>query len=465
MSTGDPTARLVVVGGGVAGLAAAWEATGRGARVTVLEAEDRFGGLVRTSRIELDGGDLLVDEGADAFLARVPDAVELCAELGLSDELVPPDTAHARVWVDGRLLPLPGRHALGVPLDPEDPATVALLGSPTIEHLREELEREGPGLQGDTSIGAFVGGRLGREVVDRIVGPLVGGISAGDVDRLSLVSVTPQLADAARQGDSFVGALRRAVATVDADRPVFAGLRGGTEQLVTALVDRLADRGVELLTGRPVTQVVGRGSDLRVETVDTHHDADGVVVATPARTAARILEGLSTEAAQDLRSIPTTTVVLVTFVFARDQVPGPLDGSGFLVPRDAGLLSTAVSWGSSKWGHWDDGRHVVLRVSAGHAGDRRVESLGDDEVVELLLDDLGTTMGVAGPPRSTRVSRWTDAFPQYEVGHEERLARIDAALRRDASQVRLAGMSYRGVGIPASIRTARAAARSLLTPR
>ncbi|MFM7508062.1 MAG: protoporphyrinogen oxidase [Actinomycetota bacterium] len=460
----DPP-HVVVVGGGVTGLAAAWEATGRGARVTLLEASDRFGGLIRTSPIDIGGTPVPIDEGADAFLARVPDAVELCAELGLGPELTAPATGHAYVWVDGRLLSLPGSHVMGVPLDPDDPATVALVNESTRDRMRVDLGRSGPGPTTDVSIGDFITERLGREVVDRIVGPLVGGISAGDVDRLSMSAATPQLADAAARGDSFVAALRHATPTTGTERPVFAGLRSGTERLITALVDALDERSADLRTEEPVLAVTAGPTGVQVRSSTAVLDADGAVITTPARVAAGLVDGISPSAARELRSIHTTTVVLATLVFDTADVPGPLDGSGFLIPRDTGLWMTAVSWGSSKWSHWNDGRHVVLRVSAGHAGDRRAEDADDAVVLAALLEDLRTTMRLTAAPRSARVTRWTDAFPQYDVGHADRLARIDLALRQDAPFVQLAGMSYRGVGIPASIRSGRAAVRELLTPR
>ncbi len=464
----DPVARpdLVVVGGGVTGLASAWEALRLDRTVTVLEAGERTGGKLVTSDLVVDGSVLRIDEGADAFLARVPDAVGLCTELGLDDELVSPATGRAHVWHDGALRPLPDHHVLGVPLDAEDAAATGLLSTEAVEMVRTEPDRPAPATVDDVSVAGFVSGRVGREVVDRLVGPLVGGISAGDVDRLSLSAVTPQLAEAARRGGSLLDALRDQRAAVDVDAPVFRTLRGGTARLVDALTDRLLRSGAQVVTSAPATEVVVHGDD----GVTVHGDlgsvrASAAVLATPAATAAELLRTASPDAAAELRSIPTTSVVLVTFVHDRDDVPGPLDGSGFLVPRDAGLCLTAASWGSSKWTHWDDGRHVVLRVSAGHHGDTRVDDLDDEQVVGLLREDLRTTMGILAEPRAVRVSRWTDAFPQYEVGHLDKLDRIDAALRRDAPAVRLAGMSYRGIGIPAGIRSGRQAARELLTPR
>jgi oxygen-dependent protoporphyrinogen oxidase len=462
----DPAVDLVVVGGGVAGLAAAWEAVQLDASVTVLEAAERTGGKLVTSDLHVDGSVLRIDEGADAFLARVPDAVGLCHELGLDEEFVTPATGRARVWFDGALRPLPDHHVLGVPLDADDAEATGLLSAAAVERLRTEPEHPGAPPIGDVSVGDHLGGRLGREVVDHLVGPLVGGISAGDVDRLSLEAVTPQLADAARRGGSLLRALIEQRATVDEDAPVFHGLRGGSARLVEVLSERLVTAGARVETSVDVRTVsVGPDGRSTVRADGRSIRGDGVVLATPAAVSAGLLDGLSPEAAEELRSIPTTSVALVTLVYDRSDVPGPLDGSGFLVPRSAGLFLTAASWGSIKWAHWDDGRHVVLRVSAGHRNDGRVDDLDDDAVAALLRADLATTMGIVAEPRATRISRWTDAFPQYEVGHLERLERLDAALRRDAPRVRLAGMSYRGVGIPASIRSGRAATRSLLTPR
>jgi oxygen-dependent protoporphyrinogen oxidase len=198
----DPAVDLVVVGGGVAGLAAAWEAVQLDASVTVLEAAERTGGKLVTSDLHVDGSVLRIDEGADAFLARVPDAVGLCRELGLDGEFVTPATGRAHVWFDGALRPLPDHHVLGVPLDADDAEATGLLSAAAVERLRTEPEHPGARPIGDVSVGDHLGGRLGREVVDHLVGPLVGGISAGDVDRLSLEAVTPQLADAARSSSS-----------------------------------------------------------------------------------------------------------------------------------------------------------------------------------------------------------------------------------------------------------------------
>ncbi|HNL47820.1 MAG TPA: FAD-dependent oxidoreductase, partial [Microthrixaceae bacterium] len=212
-STGGAGRHLVVVGGGITGLAAAWEASARaGVTVTVLEASDRLGGKVRTSAIELPGGPRTVDEGADNFLARVPDAVELCVELGLEDQLIEPAIGRAAVWARGAVRPYPTRHVLGVPLDADELARTGIVSDDAVRAVAGEVDSTDPAPPDDVAIGAFIGGRFGREVVEHLVGPLVGGINAGDVDELSLRAVTPQLAAAAADGASLTLALRHRLA-------------------------------------------------------------------------------------------------------------------------------------------------------------------------------------------------------------------------------------------------------------
>lgn len=445
--------RLHVVGGGITGLAAAWEASSHeGVDVVLHEADDRLGGKIRTSSVTLaDGSTLTIDEGADAFLARVPDAVELCRELGLDDELTEPAIGRAMVVKDGTLHFLPTGTVLGVPVDLDALGAAGLLSEDALAVVAAELDRDDPALAHDVAIGPYLRERFGRELVDLLVGPLIGGINAGSVEQLSLSAVTPQLAEAAGDGGSMITALRRRQPSGDAG-PVFHGLLGGTGRLVDALAARLEERGVELRTGHAVTSLAELGSD-------------PVVITTPAPAAAGLVRPSSPRAAAELDGIEHSSVTLVTLVFDRHDVPGPLDASGVLVPPSEGRFMTAVSWGSSKWRHWDDGRHVVLRASAGRVGDERAAALSDDEIVDGLLGDLADLMGIGATPVGVRVSRWPLGFAQYTVGHLERVDRLEAALADDLPRVKVAGAAYRGLGIPACIRQGRRAAAAALDVR
>jgi oxygen-dependent protoporphyrinogen oxidase len=430
--------RFAVVGGGIAGLAAAYDLAAHG-DVVVHEAGDRIGGKLRT---EPFAGTML-DAAPDAFLARRPEAVQLCEELGLRDELEPPAAGTSYLWSRGALRPVPKGQVLGVPTDFRALRASGVLSTRGV--VRAALEPWLPGrpLAGDDTVGEVIRRRFGAETAARLVDPLIGGINAGHTDRLSIDCVAPQIAAAARRDRSLARALRSLPAP--APGPVFLTLPGGMERLVGALVAAIEARGGEVRTGSAVTSL-------------DQLDADGVVVATPAFAAAPLLLPVAPAAAAVLDGIAYSSVTLVAFAYPDGAVERPLDASGFLVPRPEGLLMTACSWSSSKWGHLAGDGRFLLRVSAGRVGDDRAQGMADEAVVAQLRAELATTMGVRGEPLEVAVHRWPRAFPQYAPGHLDRIA---AALADLPAGVALAGAMLGGVGIPACIGTARAAASRL----
>lgn len=447
------TARVAVVGAGIAGLSAAWEFERDGVEVTVFEASPEVGGKLQRS--EVPGLPFPLDDGADAFLARVPDALELCAELGI-DDLTHPATGRAFVYAHGGLRPLPANHLLGIPTDLDDLATTGLVSDEGIERARADLSSEAPPPTTDVSVADLVGDRLGREISDHLVEPLLGGINAGEADGLSAAAVAPQIWACAQQGGSLMRAAAevrsRAVAT---GAPVFATPTEGMAYLPRRLAERL---GAEV---RPSVAVASLDVTSGGVVVDGE-SFDGVVVATPADIAARLLARSVPDAATALGSIEFASVVMVTLVADASEVDHPLDGSGFVVARTADLPITACSWGSSKWAHWDDGEHVVFRISIGHDADPVDRCAQDDAtLVATALDGLRSTMGVVVEPVGARVGRWARSFPQYRPGHLDLVAGVHRAAA-DAGPVALAGASLGGIGVPACIRQGRAAARTLL---
>ncbi len=443
------TRRFNVVGGGIAGLTAAWELSAAdGVEVTVHEAADRWGGKVRTSPF----AGRLVDEGADAFLLRVPWAMDLVRELGLEDEVVHPAERQAYLWSRGALRPMPDRHVLGVPLDLDDLAATGLLDDAELAATRLAYAEPGrPVTAEDISVADLVGAATGRPVLDRVVAPLLGGINAGRVDDMSAAALTPQLLAAGRHPSGLLAGLADQQAATDPESPVFGGFEGGTVRLIDRLVEALGERGVELLLG---DQVRSLGP---IET-------DGVVLALPTFAAADLLADASPGATGLLETIRYASVVLVSLAVRRAAVTHPLDASGFLVADPEGLLLTACSWSSSKWAHLGGSDTVVLRASAGSDGDDRIAHLDDDDLVARLLEDLAVTMGLQGPPGEVRVSRWEHSLPQYRVGHAARVADIEATLASEhgARPIVLTGAAYGGVGLPACIHHGRSAARRLL---
>lgn len=458
--------RVAVVGGGIAGLAAAYEAGRQGAEATVLDAAPHPGGKIRTA--PLRGHPL--DAGPDAFLARVPDATELCRELGLGDRLVSPAVRHAYLWSAGGLVPFPTGLVLGVPTDVDALARTGLLSPAGLASLRADAERsDGPPLLGpgeDTSIGELIRRSVGRELLDTLVDPLLAGILAGDTDELSVAAAAPQLAMAARRGPSLVQGARAVVAAsvADPDAPIFHGVVPGMGSLVDALVDAIGGPGRVRCGQRVDALYEAAGGAIRLVGPGLELTVDGVVVAAPAPVASRLVAGWAPGAAATLADLDYASVVVVCTEFDPADMTRPLDGSGFLVPRPfaTDLLITAVSWASSKFAHHGVDGRVRLRVSAGRSDDSRAFDLDDGALVERVRADLATTMGIAAAPTAVRVDRWPRSLPQYRPGHLDRMARAEAELAGGGPAVVLAGAALAGVGLPVCIGGGRRAALDLL---
>ncbi len=475
---------LLIVGAGITGLAAAWQAASTpDVDVTVIDTAPRVGGKIATSPLAGLSNGTAIDEGADAFLARVPHAIELCEELGLSDQLVEPSASRAQVWVDGSAKFLPTDTVLGVPVEFESLATCGLLSASGLADAMAETERDWSAPVEDVSIGAFLTERYGSELVRNVVAPLVGGINAGNVDRLSLRAVTPQLAAAAARGGSLTLALRtiRDSAPPPAMSGVFRGLRGGTGSLISALGDQLMDRGAQIITGTSVRGITVDSTGVRVRTESTSagsggrqgtvFDATELLLAVPAARSAQILAEVSPSASRSLASIGYSSVALVTL-----DVPASVlaelnpELSGVLVPRSEGMLTTAVSVGSNKWPHWSEPERVILRASVGNSDDATAVDLDDDELLRRMIPELALLLS-ADPTTltdgvrqsgSVRVSRYPSGFAQYEVGHLDLVDSIEADLAAAAPNIRVTGASFRGLGIPACIEAGRVAVRELL---
>lgn len=445
--------RFAVVGAGITGLAAAWELEQAGHDVVVFESATEVGGKLQEAPVP--GLDFPIDAAADAFLARVPDALELCAELGI-DDLEHPATSQAFVYARGGLRRLPKGQLLGIPTDLDELSTTGLVSRDGMARVRADLSADWAPPTSDRSVGSLVRERLGDEVCDHLVEPLLGGINGGEADGLSTAATAPQIWACANRGGSLVRAAAdvRAAATASG-APVFAAPATGMASIPRRLVERLHGQ-IRLGSPAPAPRLVDGGVRVGDEAFQ------GLVVAAPAHAAAGVLADAVPDAARALAGIEFASVVLVALVADADRVDHPLDGSGFVAARTAGTSITACSWGSSKWSHWDDGTHAVFRASLGHDGDP-VDWCAerDDVLLSTVLGDLTTTMGVEIDPIGVRITRWPRSFPQYRPGHLDLVRTIDDAVAH-AGPIRVAGASLAGIGVPACIRQGRSAARSLL---
>ncbi|MBC9726290.1 protoporphyrinogen oxidase [Streptomyces sp. TRM68367] len=449
------TGHVVVIGAGIAGLAAAHRLLERGARVTVLEASDRVGGKLLPGEIAGAG----VDLGAESMLARRPEAVALARDVGLGERLQPPATATASIWTRGALRPMPKGHVMGVPGTAS--ALAGVLTDEGLARIGQDADLPRTEVGDDVAVGEFVAARLGREVVDRLVEPLLGGVYAGDAYRISMRSAVPQLYQVARTHTSLTEGVREIQAKAAANQqtgPVFMGIEGGVGRLPLAVAESVRSRGGEILTRTPVTELCREPQGgWRVTAGDRVLRADGVVVAVPAPAAARLLRAETPAAAAELAAVEYASMALVTLAYRRTETALP-EGSGFLVPPVDGRTIKASTFSSQKWGWVTEERPdlLVLRTSVGRFGESEILRRHDAELVEVSRHDLKEATGLTAAPVETRVTRWDDGLPQYPVGHHARVARIRDRLA-ELPGLAVCGAPYDGVGIPACIASAYAA--------
>ncbi|MFF3379153.1 protoporphyrinogen oxidase [Streptomyces sp. NPDC002680] len=457
---------VVVIGGGIAGLAAAHRLLDRGVRVTVLEASDRVGGKLLPGEI----AGARVDLGAESMLARRPEAVALAREVGLDDRLRPPATSTASIWTRGALRPFPKGHVMGVPGNAS--ALAGVLSEEGLARIERDADLPRTEVGDDVAVGEFVAARLGREVVDRLVEPLLGGVYAGDAYRISMRSAVPQLFEVAKRQASLTEGVRgiqaRMAAAPQQTGSVFMGIQGGVGQLPLAVAESVRARGGEIVTGAPVTElrrVAGTSAGWRVVAGDRVLDADGVVVAVPTPVAADLLRAEAPAAAAELAGVEYASMALITLAYRRADVSLP-EGSGFLVPPVDGRTIKASTFASQKWG-WiaeENPDLLVLRTSVGRYAETEILQRPDTELVDVSRHDLKEATGLTAAPVETRVTRWDDGLPQYPVGHHARVDRIREHIAK-LPGLAVCGAAYDGVGIPACIASAHAAVDVLCAPR
>ncbi|MFG3339874.1 protoporphyrinogen oxidase [Glycomyces sp. NPDC048151] len=452
--TGTPgRTRVLVVGGGITGLAAAHrlrELLGPDAEIIVAEQAMRLGGKIHT--VDFAGRD--VETGAESLLAARPEAIALAEAVGLGDALVYPSDAKPALSIGGELLDFPAGHMMGIPGDPADVAAIA--------NAKERPDNGLPILEAgaDMSVGALVRSRLGDEVLDRLVAPMLGGVYAGDVDRLSVRAVMPQLASALERHARLTDAVNeiKRPPSKGPRKPVFATIDGGLERLVTATS---ASARAEVRLGMTVREL--RQTPYGWEVIagpvpdPIKITADAVVLAVPASPAAVLLRGVEPQAAAALSGVAYASVALAAFAFDRVDLP---ERSGFLTPASEGKTVKAATFASKKWPHLGRRRQIV-RVSMGRLGEEALLQYDDATLAKTALRELGEHLGQRLPePVEQRVDRWGGALPQYAPGHVARIAAAREALGAHRN-IAIAGAAVDGVGIAACIASGQDAATTI----
>ena len=450
--------RLVVVGGGIAGLAAvrAVERSGAAVEVTLVERDARLGGKIRTD--EKDG--YLLEAGPDGILTRKPAALRLVEELGMSGALVPrtPRTTPAFVAHERRLAPLPEGLSGMVPARLE-----ALRASPLLTESGKRRALEEPaiparGVDGDESVASFMTRRYGEEPFRLLIEPLVSGIYAADAEMLSVAATIPQLRALELRHGSVTAGLAAAPRRDDGGLPPFLSLGPGMETLVRAAVGDLAD--ARILRNAAASVVGSAGRRFVVAAGGEDIAADAVVLAVPAGEVARLTDHIAPDLAALTARIPFAGSAIVHLAWREEDVHHPLDGYGYLIPAVEGSLLLGCTWASRKWPARSPAGTVLLRFHAGRFG-REVDGVDDDALVSLCRDETAATLGITAAPILTHVHRWDRSLPQYNAGHLDILGGIDRALAARPGLF-VAGSSYRGVGISDCIESGVTAARAAL---
>jgi len=453
--------RVAVVGGGIAGLAAALrlrDLAPLDTEIVVYEQAGALGGKLRTGEL----GGVTVERGAESFLMSAPDggesaAVRLVGRLGLGGSLVHPAAAPAALSIGGHLTPIPGGTLMGVPGDLERLDGVARPATGRDHDEGRPLLAAGA----DVAVGELVRARYGDEVVDRLVDPLLGGVYAGRAEQLSLEVTMPQLARAARVEHTLRAAVRAAQAGSGRvpGAPVFGAVDGGMTRLVDAAATASAAR---ISLGLPVRELARASAGWRLllgsAPAPRTVEVDAVVLAVPARPAARLLAGVSPEAAEAVAVLDYASVALAGLALPPGtELP---DLSGFLVPPSEGTLVKAATFMTRKWAHLGgDGRPVIVRASLGRAGEARRLQFDDAVLLERAHRELAELIGTRLPaPVASWVQRWGGGLPQYAPGHRDRVAFARAVLPEGLA---LAGAALDGVGVPACVASGERAADDL----
>jgi oxygen-dependent protoporphyrinogen oxidase len=463
--------RVVIAGGGITGLVAAYtlqRQVRNGApnevQITLLEESSRLGGKIQTMRF----AGTIVDAGAEAIFLQ-DEGRQLLQELDLIPELIVSQASRTNIWIRERLRPLPAGLVAGIPTDLFSILRSGILSPQGILRAGMDLVLPRSRLTADPTVQEVIGSRFGKEVVAHLIEPLLGGIHAGKAEHLSLAAVAPQILTAARAHRSLLLGLRSSSRAGQRG----SGQKSNAPQLSSFVdgLDRLIKRLHECLEGTDIRlgnrlQAITRRPD------GTYHlscegggelEAEHVLLAIPAWEAARLLSPLDAASAQELGTITHASVTVTHLAYRRSTLTQEqMPGSGFLVPRAEGRLMNACSWVTKKWPRPGSSDLILLRCSAGRAGDERASQMNDHALVKNLHAELVEALGVQEPPVETCVTRWERALPQYHARHQASIQQIEMRLAQRLPGLLLAGAAYHGVGLAACIKDGARAATQIV---
>ena len=473
---------IVIIGGGIAGLSAAYYAskqTEDKSLITLLEGADYWGGKLVTERVPYGEGQFVIEGGPDTFVVTKPWGVELCKELGIAERLrgTNPETKKTYILKNKKLHELPGALTMMIPTEFGPMISTGLLSWPAKARMGLDFVLPAARANGDETLGAFVTRRLGRAAYENLIEPLMSGIFAGDGDQLSLHSTFPYLRDLELEHGGLVRgalALRRermrkarlnggSPTPTPGSRSIFLTPLTGLVEIIESLLQYLEHSGVKLRL-RTTVKEVNRTSDGYAVLLSSGEiiPADGIVLATPSYITADLVKNLAPDLASELRPIENVSTATVTLAFRESDLPRPLDGYGYVIPRREGRKALACTWTSTKFPHRAPEGYALLRVFIGRAGQDDEIAWDDAGLLGIAREELSLTLGINADPLLTRIYRWEKAMPQYNLGHPERLQRIERLITTYPG-LALAGNAYQGIGIPDCIHSGEMAAEKILS--
>ncbi|MDG5473419.1 protoporphyrinogen oxidase [Jeotgalibacillus sp. ET6] len=461
--------KVVIIGGGITGLTAAYKLDkeskrrGLGLEITLIESSHRLGGKIHT--VHKDG--FVIEKGPDSFLERKKSMSRLIQDVGLGDRLVPNSTGQAFILMNDKLHPMPGGAIMGIPTQIKPFITTDLVSMTGKLRAAADFVLPCSKGAGDQALGSFFRRRLGNEIVENMIEPLLSGIYAGDIDQISLKSTFPQFYQLEQEHRSLIAGIKKTAPSpqVDQDgkkkkKSMFLTLTSGLQSLVDTLEEKLQDaaihKGVKI---ESIEHAPSGRYSLKMNNGE-YIEADSVVFAVPHLAAHSIFH--KKNLLSQFKDVPATSVATVAMAFPKAAVANMLDGTGFVVSRNSDYTITACTWTHNKWPHTVPEGKVLLRCYVGRAGDEAVVDLADDQIEAIVLNDLNRIMNLDAKPDWTIVTRWIDAMPQYTVGHRERLADVRNEMQRTFPGVYLAGGSYDGIGLPDCIDQGEKAADNVL---
>jgi len=447
---------VAIIGGGITGLAAAFylmKDAGETFDFTLFEQSERLGGKIQT--VKRNG--FIVERGPDSIVARKPAGVSFIKDVGLDKDLVGNSAGQSYVWHRDELHPIPGGAIMGIPTEigPFINSKLFSIKGKARAAFDLVLPRQSRKNQ-DMSLGYFFRKRLGDEVVENLIEPLLTGIYSGDIDELSLMATFPQFFEVEQKHRSLILGMKKMRPKKTPAKPAsaFVTLRNGLESLVTKVEELLPASSIRKRTAVEKIKRRQDGYELLLESGEKQY-FDAIVITSPHTSVRHMLRDYAF--VHVLKDYPVTSVANVAMAFEEEQVKFDYDGTGFVVSRNTDVTITACTWTNRKWPHTTPKGKVLLRGYVGRPGQTDIVDAEDEEMTKVVLQDLKKMMSIEGKPLFHIITRWKHAMPQYTVGHKFRIDALKSNLEADLPGVYLAGSSFEGVGIPDCIQQAKQA--------